>query len=69
VIDDIFGLAFDVVLDFVPNTVWKVLFLLGGIVLLVLGMTMFNESRQIGAASMLVGTFLSVGSLVSLARD
>ena len=67
-IDDIFALVFDVVLDFVPTIVWKILLFVIGIVLTAVGVTLFDTSPQRGSALIVVGVVLLVGLLVSLAR-
>jgi hypothetical protein len=69
VIDDVFQLLFGIILDFVPNLVWKILLLLVGIATTAVGATMIGESPQIGGGLILVGMVLLVGSLVSLVRD
>lgn len=67
-IDDIFGLVFDVVLEFVPTIVWKLLLFVTGVVLTAVGVTLLDNSPQTGSALIIVGVVLLVGSLVSLAR-
>ena len=67
-IDDIFGLVFDIVLEFVPTIVWKLLLFVIGIVLTAVGVTLLDNSPQMGSALIVVGVVLLVGLLVSLAR-
>jgi hypothetical protein len=67
-IDDIFGFVFEIVLEFVPTIVWKLLLFVIGIVLTAVGLTLLDESPQIGRALIVVGVVLLVGLLVSLAR-
>lgn len=67
-IDDIFGLVFDIVVDFVPTTVWKLLLFVVGVVVTVVGVTMLDGSPQTGSVLIVVGVVLLVGSLFSLAR-
>ena len=67
-IDDIFGFVFEIVLEFVPTIVWKLLLFVIGIVLTAVGLTLLDESPQIGSALIVVGVVLLVGLLVSLAR-
>jgi len=67
-IDDIFGFVFEIVLEFVPTIVWKLLLFVIGIVLTAVGVTLLDESPQIGSALIVVGVVLLVGLLVSLAR-
>jgi uncharacterized membrane protein YgdD (TMEM256/DUF423 family) len=68
-IDDIFEFIFELLLELVPNAVWKVLLSVVGIVIMVFGATRTTESTRIGAALIVVGTFLFVGSVVSLYRS
>jgi hypothetical protein len=67
-IDDIFGIIFDVVIEFVPTIVWKLLLVVIGIVMTAVGVTMLDGSPQIGGALIAVGMVVLVGSLGSLAR-
>ena len=68
-IDDIFEFIFDILLELVPNAVWKVLLSVIGVVMTVVGATKITESTRIGVALIVVGTFLFVGSIVSLYRS
>jgi uncharacterized membrane protein YgdD (TMEM256/DUF423 family) len=68
-IDDIFEFIFDILLELVPNAVWKVLLSVIGIVMTAVGAAQIAESTRIGVALIVVGTFLFVGSLVSLYRS
>ena len=67
-IDDVSEFIFDVVLEFVPTIVWKLLLFVIGIVMAAVGVTMLNESPQTGGALIAVGMVVLVGSFVSLAR-
>ncbi len=67
-IDDIFEFIFDIVLEFIPTIVWKLLLFVIGIVLTAVGVTLLGESPQIGSALIAVGVVLLVGLLVSIAR-
>ena len=67
-IDDISAFVFDVVLEFVPTLVWKLLLFVIGIVLTAVGVTLLGESPQTGSVLIAVGVVLLVGLLVSLAR-
>mgnify|MGYP007091087888 CR=1 FL=1 len=67
-IDDIFGFVFDVVLEFVPRIVWKLLLFALGIVMTAVGVTLLDTSPRTGSALIVVGVVLLVGSLVSVAR-
>jgi uncharacterized membrane protein YgdD (TMEM256/DUF423 family) len=68
-IDDILEFIFELLLELVPNAVWKVLLSVIGISMTVVGATRITESTRIGAALIVVGTFLFVGSIVSLYRS
>jgi hypothetical protein len=67
-IDDIFGFVFDIVLEFVPTVVWKLLLFVIGIVMTAVGVTLLDNSPQTGSALIVVGVVLLVGLLVSLVR-
>mgnify|MGYP006876420110 CR=1 FL=1 len=67
-IDEILGFIFDVLLELVPAVVWKLLFLLIGIIMTVIGVTVLEESTQTGGALIVVRTLSMIGSLVSLYR-
>jgi len=67
-IDDIFAFVFDIVLEFVPTIVWKLLLFVIGIVLTAVGVTLLDNSSRTGSALIVVGVVLLVGLLVSLAR-
>ena len=68
-IDDILEFIFELLLELVPNAVWKVLLSVVGIAMTVVGATNSTESTRIGAALIAVGTFLFIGSLLSLYRS
>ena len=68
-IDDIFEFIFELLLELVPNAVWKILLSVVGIAMTVVGATKVTESTRLGAALILVGTFLFVVSIVSLYRS
>lgn len=68
-IDDIFGFIIELLLELVPNAVWKVLLSAVGIVMTAVGAMKITESTRIGSALILVGTLLFVGSIVSLYRS
>jgi hypothetical protein len=65
-IDDVFEFIFEILLELVPNVVWKILLSVIGIVMTVVGATKITESTRIGVALIVVGAFLFVGSVVSL---
>lgn len=67
-IDDTFGLIFDIVVEFVPTIVWKLLLFVIGMVMTAAGVTMFDESAQAGNVLIAVGVVLLVGTLLSLVR-
>lgn len=67
-IDDIFEFCIDLVIDVIPNIVWKLLFLVIGIGITAIGVTIFNESTQTGSALIIAGIVLLTGSLISLLR-
>ena len=68
-ISDIFEFIFELLLELIPNAVWKVLLSVVGIVMTVVGVTKITGSTRIGAALIVVGTFLFIGSLISLYRS
>ncbi|OYR69781.1 hypothetical protein DJ78_10440 [Halorubrum ezzemoulense] len=68
-IDDILEFIFELLLELVPNAVWKVLLSVVGIAMTVVGATNITESIRIGAALISVGTFLFISSLLSLYRS
>ncbi|MBB6645752.1 hypothetical protein [Halobellus ruber] len=67
-IDDIFAFVFDIVLEFVPTIVWKLLLFVLGIVLTAVGVTLLDNSPQTGSILIVVGVVVLIGLLVSLAR-
>lgn len=67
-IDDIVEIILDILVEFIPNIVWKLLFVVIGIVATAVGITIVNESPQTGGALIIVGVVLLGGSLVSLYR-
>lgn len=67
-IDDAFGLIFDIVVEFVPTIVWNLLFFVIGMVMTATGVTILGESTQTGSVLIAVGVVLLVGTLVSLVR-
>lgn len=68
-IDDIFEFIFELLLELIPNAVWKILLSVVGIGMTAVGATKITESTQLGAALIVIGTFLFVGSLISLYRS
>jgi uncharacterized membrane protein YgdD (TMEM256/DUF423 family) len=68
-IDDIFEFIFELLLELIPNAVWKILLSVVGIAMTAVGATKITESTRIGATLIAVGTFLFIGSLLSLYRS
>lgn len=64
-IDEILELVLDVVLEFIPNSVWKVLAFVLGVVIMAAGLITFNESSWTGGVLIAVGMFLLGGSVIS----
>lgn len=64
-IDEILELVLDVVLEFIPNIVWKVLAVVLGVVITAAGLITFNESALTGGLLIAVGMFLLAGSVIS----
>jgi len=67
-IDEILEFAINILLESVPNTVWKFIFSLVGVVMTVIGASIITESTQIGSVLVVVGTVLIVVSLLSVYR-
>ena len=67
-IDEILEFIVSILADLIPNTVWKIIFFLAGIVTTAIGAAMINESTRVGSALILVGTLLMVISLVLFYR-
>ena len=65
-IDEILGFVVEIVLEFIPNFVWKLLLFLIGVVMTVFGTSMISEAAQTGGALIVVGGVLIIASLVSL---
>lgn len=62
-IDDLFELLLDVAVELIPNSVWKLLAFILGIVLIGAGVMLFNQSTSTGGVLVLVG-ITSLGSSV-----
>lgn len=54
-IDDLFELLFDVAVELVPNSVWKVLAFTIGIITMGAGVMLFDQSTRTGGLLILVG--------------
>lgn len=67
-IDEVFEFLLDILLEFVPTIVWKLLLAVIGVVATAVGVAMFEESPQMGGALIAVGVVLLVGLLISAAR-
>jgi len=65
---EILEFVFDILVEFIPNAVWKFFCFLIGIVVMAIGTTIVNDSMQTGGALIVVGMLLMIGSLVSLYR-
>ncbi len=64
-IDEILELILDVVIEFIPNSVWRALAFVLGVVITAAGLITFNESSWIGGVLIAVGMFLLGGSAIS----
>ena len=67
-IDGIVGLFLDVVVEFIPDSVWKILAFVVGAVATAAGVLMIDESLWTGGALITVGLFLLAGSVISWFR-
>jgi len=67
-IDDVLRFIIDILLELVPNTVWKLILSLVGVVMTVIGASMITESTQLGGGLIVVGTILIIIPLLSLYR-
>jgi len=67
-IDDVLRFIIDILLELVPNTVWKLILSLVGVVMTVIGASMITESTQLGGGLIVVGTVLVIIPLLSLYR-
>ena len=63
-IDEILELILDVVIEFIPNSVWRVLAFVLGVVITAAGLITFNESALTGGLLIAVGMFLLAGSVI-----
>lgn len=68
-IDDVFEFGIELLLDLLPNIVWKILLVVVGIVITAFGVTMIGKSTPLGGVLIVVGIFVTGGSLVSLYRS
>jgi len=67
-IDELLEFIIDILLELVPNIVWKFILSLVGIVMTVIGASMITESTQLGGVLTVVGTVLIIVPLLSLYR-
>lgn len=68
-IDEILEFTVDLLVELVPNTIWKIILLLVGVVTAAIGATLINESTQVGGTLMILGTVLTIISLLLLYRQ
>jgi hypothetical protein len=64
-IDEILELVLDVVIEVIPNSVWRVLAFVLGVVVMAAGLITFNQSSLTGGVLIAVGMFLLGGSVIS----
>jgi len=67
-IDDILAVLLDIVVEFIPNSVWKILAFVIGAIATAAGVIMIDESLWAGGALVVVGVFLLTGSVISWYR-
>lgn len=67
-IDEILELLLDIVVEFIPNSVWKVLSFVIGAVATATGIIMFTESPLAGGVLIVVGMLLLVWPIISWYR-
>lgn len=67
-IDDLFELLLDVAVELIPNSVWKFLTFVVGIVSIGAGVMPFNKSTRTSGVLVLVGITLLAGSVMSWYR-
>jgi hypothetical protein len=67
-IGDIFEFIIEILIDLLPNFVWKILLFVLGIIITAIGVTMLGESPLTGGALLVVGMLLGLSSLLSLLR-
>ncbi|MFC5367849.1 hypothetical protein [Salinirubrum litoreum] len=57
-IAEIFEGVFDIVVEFIPDFVWGLLFVVAGVASTVIGVTIVGESMLVGGVLLTVGVFL-----------
>jgi len=67
-IDDILAVLLDIVVAFIPDSVWKILAFVIGAIATAAGVVMVGESLWTGGALIAVGVFLLTGSIISWYR-
>lgn len=67
-LDDILEFILEILLELIPNTVWKILLFVIGIVITAVGVTILTESTLTGGGLIIVGVSLGIGSVVSMYR-
>lgn len=67
-IDEILAVLLDIVVEFIPDNVWKILAFVIGAMATAAGVVMINESLWTGRALIIVGVFLLTGSVISWYR-
>jgi len=67
-IDDILAVLLDIVVAFIPDSVWKILAFVVGAAATAAGVVMSNESVWTGGTLITVGVFLLTGSVISWYR-
>ena len=67
-IDEIVELLLDGIVEFIPNSVWKILAFVVGAVATAAGVVMIDESLWTGGALIITGLLLLAGSVVSWIR-
>jgi len=67
-IDDILTLLLDILVSFIPDSVWKILAFVIGATATAAGVVMVDESLWTGGALITIGVFLLIGSVISWYR-
>lgn len=67
-IDDILAALLDIVVTFIPDSVWKILSFVIGATATAAGVVMIDESLWKSGALITVGVFLLTGSVISWYR-
>jgi len=67
-IDDILTVLLDILVSFIPDSVWKILAFVIGATATAAGVVMVDESLWTGGALITIGVFLLIGSVISWYR-